>query len=170
MLLPLVKAFWDICLLRSPPQRIPKSGLLQGLAVGSYAVVAFIAGLIDRPVWNALFAAAIHTFLLVGLTHVALWVRDHPERSTQTVTAMAGTSTLVGVLLLPLMRGLHGSTGFVALLQGLLWLGVLVWSIVIVGHILRHAMSVPFLAGNLLAMVYWYISFRVTSALFIQPG
>lgn len=170
MVFSLLKLFWEICLLRAPPQRIPKSWLLQGIALTVYVAASTAVASIDRPLWNALLSGAVDTFLLVGLTHVALWVRDHPERSTQTVTALAGSSALIGFIALPLLASLHDSSGAVAGLQGLLWLGLVVWSILIMGHILRHAMSIPFLAGNMVALVYVYISFKVMNALFLQVG
>ena len=38
------------------------------------------------------------------------------------------------------------------------------WSIAIAGHILRHAMSVPFIVGIVLALVFSWISFVLVRA------
>lgn len=138
--------------------------------MSAYLAVGTLVSAIDLPLWNALLTASVDTFLMVGLTQIVLWVRDHPERGVQTLTALAGTGALVGLISLPLLAGLHAAEGVVLALQGLLWLGLVVWSVVIMGHILRHALAVPMLAGSGVALVYVYISFKVMNALVFQAN
>lgn len=167
-MLQLIKLIWDICVLRAPPQRLPRSVFLEGSTLFVYATVGSAVLWVERPLGNAIAGALFDAFLLVTLTQVALWVRDLPERRTQTVTALAGTGTVISLIALPLFLTAQGASGLAATVETVVWLALSIWNVVIMGHILRHALSVPFPASIGVALVYVYISFKVINILFIQ--
>jgi len=167
-LLVLVKPFLLICLLRAGPRDLPASAFLLGLAlaastVGSTLVAVFLLG----P-WRALLEGIAETLLLGLLTVSLLGVLRLQARIVQTLTALAGSGTLIGLLALPIYawaRGL-GDAEVANPLPTLLLLALLAWSLVVSGHILRQAMAVPFFVGLMVSVMFYWISVTVLTALF----
>lgn len=117
---------------------------------------------------SALLSGLLDTVLLVGLTGTLLYVQRHHSRVVQTVTALAGTGTIVTFIAVPLAGWVHGADraageGGFALLLLLILTG---WSLAIAGHIFRHALSVPYFIGLVLAAAFYWISISVFRALF----
>jgi len=164
----LLKPFFFICLLRSGPRDLPASGLLLGLALaantlGSILVAAFLLG----P-WRAVFEGIAETLLLCLLTVSLLAVLRLRVRVVQTLTALAGSGALIGLIALPIYawaRSLHDAEIDNAL-PGILLLALLAWSLVVAGHILRQALSVRFFLGLVLSVMFYWISVTVLTALF----
>jgi hypothetical protein len=96
-----------------------------------------------------------------------LWIKDLTARSTQTITALAGTGSFFGLISLPILSWLQGIPEDQPSLAGLFLLGLVVWNIAVVGNILRGALDVPLWAGVGISVLYAYTTLRVTSALFI---
>jgi hypothetical protein len=109
--------------------------------------------------------------MLALLYAVMLW-RRLLERFYQAATALAGTGTLFGVLGLPLVYGLLGPEQ----LEGdpsaaiLVWLVLVVWSLVVIAHILRHSLDLPFPLAALAAVLYVAISQQVLGMLSSNGG
>ncbi len=169
-MLRLVLQFWRICLLRAGPQDLPASWALEGAALAAYVAVGTLDGLIQLTLWNALLANVVEAFVLVSITHIVLWIRDLPRRAVQTITALAGSSALLGLIAFPLLSALHVDQGALVVVQALLWLLLVAWQILIYGHILRHALDASLVVGVVVALVYVYILFKVTNALFLQTS
>ncbi len=169
-MLRLIALVWRICLLRAAPQDLPASWTLEGLALAAYVAVGTLDAMVQLAFWNAFLAASVDALVLVGLTHIALWIRDVPRRAVQTITALAATGAFVGLVAFPLLSALHADQGALLAAQGLLWLLLVLWQVLIYGHILRHALELPLLAAAMVALVYFYISFKVMNALFLQTG
>ena len=166
----LLAQFWRLCLLRANPQDLPASVTLELLALAAYVGVGTLDANVQLALWNAFLASAVDAFVLVALTHIALWIRDVPGRAVQTITALAGAGAVLGLIAFPILGALHSDEGALVVLQGLLWLLFVSWQILVYGHILRHALDLPLLAGVMVSLVYFYISFKVMNALFLQAG
>ena len=52
----------------------------------------------------------------------------------------------------------------------ILLLAVVVWSLVVMGHVLRHALSAPLIIGLVVALIFYWIAVSVQNALFPLPG
>lgn len=166
----LFKLFWDICLLRKGPQDLPASQELLKLCLIAYAGSGLLnlwLGLGDTGHGTALLLTIVDVGLLMGLCHAVLQLMGLLERYVQTLTALTGTGTLLQLIVMPLglwyQRELaaNGATDMPALL----WLLLLVWSVAITAHILRHALSVSFGAGMLYALGYLMISWTLADLL-----
>jgi hypothetical protein len=110
----------------------------------------------------------LDTVLLVTLTGTLLYARGRSARIVQTVTALAGTGAIITLLALPLSGWLRGADqaageGGFALLLLLILTG---WSLAIAGHIFRHALSIPYFVGLVLAGAFYWISISVFRSLF----
>ncbi len=149
----LVDLFWQILLLRRGPQDVPDAPVLTGLLAALYVLVSLPLGLTSFGGWGrSLGAVLLELALSAALLFAALQVRGHAARWRQTYAAILGTGTLIGVLALGyrLLGTLLGLTPLADLLD----LAFLVWSLVVLGHILRHALEIPMALAIVLALAY----------------
>ena len=161
-------SFINLCRLRAAPQDLPYSILLMGATLVCY----FLAGLgiasSEQAFGPALLTSVVDVVLLVGLARLALWITNHGARAMQTVTALAGTGTLFELLAWPLIATMQGVTaGAPSTTLSFLLLALIVWNIVVIGHILRHALDMTMWIACGIALLYVYTSMRVMSALYI---
>lgn len=163
LIIPLFKAFLAICLFRKGPQDLPSSALLFKLCLLAYALSGLLVLQFDLSLANALLLVLLDIALLISLIFVALQILGHGNRLLQTLTACVGAGIILNLVALPLSYWDATTTtalqtdepvfGVSALLSMLL----LLWNLVIVAHILRHAFSVAFPVGVLYALSYWII-------------
>ena len=160
----LVKLFWDICALKAAPQDLPASSFLLMLVLAAYFVTGAVVAAFQWPLSQALVAALLDTVFLTIISRVLLWARMLSARFIQTLTALAGSGTVMTLIALPLVlwQGLVGVTDVnVPTLPSWLLMVWMIWNVVVVGHILRHALSTVLPLGIVLAAVYAYITFQL---------
>lgn len=148
---------------------------LQVLVLCLYALLSFFLASLDPRLaesavfqtlaGKALFAAVMDTLMLMGFAWAALWIKDLPERRVQTMTALAGTGVFFQSVALPinyLLIQFGEEVGFLSSAIVLLLLGIVIWSIVVIGHIMRHALDVSFPTGAGAALLYTILSIKVS--------
>ena len=165
----ILNPFIQICLLRQGPQDLPTSGILLAIALTAHTVMS-IAWSISLNAGSALLSGLLDTLLLVVLPATLLYAQGRKSRVIQTLTALAGTGTIITFLALPVSGWLRGADqsageGGLAMIMLLILMG---WSLAVVGHIFRNALSIPYFFGLLLAMLFYGISISAFHALF--PG
>ncbi|HHW76176.1 MAG TPA: hypothetical protein GX399_03950 [Xanthomonadaceae bacterium] len=162
-MLALFNLFLDICLLRKGPQDVPASVPLVKMCLLAYGLSGLLVLLLSTPVPVALLQILLDIVLLSGLLYLALTLRRHPKRFEQTLSALTGTGTLMGLLALPLMTWIvRQQAGGDTALPSLLLLVLMVWSIAIMAHILRHALDTSIWVGALYALGYTFLSWTLT--------
>jgi hypothetical protein len=161
----LITLFFNIMRLKAAPQDLPCSRFLMLACIGSYLLVGIGVSLLDQSLGLALLSASIDTGLLIGLAYLALWIRNYQGRAVQTVTAFTGTGTLFELIGWPLVAWLQQTSGGTTSSLSLLLLLLIIWNIVVIGHILRHAVEIPMWVGSGVALMYVYTSIRVMVAL-----
>ena len=168
---PLIDPFIRICLLRQGPQDLPPSRPLLYLALGLYALSGAVLALAYQPIIQSVALGLSDTLLLTVMTGSLLYVQQRQARFVQTLTALAGTGFLLGVTaLVPTWWWtLAHAGGAEANLPALLLLAIVVWSLFVVGHILRHALSAPLIVGLLVAVVFYWLALTVQDGLFPLP-
>ena len=160
----LIKVFWDICAVKAAPQDLPASSFLLGLALLAYLVTGAVVAAFQWPLSQAILAAFLDTVFLTVLSRVLLWARMLSGRFVQTLTALAGCGAVMTVIALPLVmwQSFVGVTDANApTLPSWLLMIWMIWNVVVVGHILRHALSTVLPLGIGLAAVYAYITFQL---------
>ena len=164
--------FFDVCRLRAAPQDLPTSRSLLIYSLAVYAVLALMLSWIQMTPGKALIAAVFDTLLMGLLSYVVLWARLMPQRWPQTCTALAGSGSILQVVALPitLWQKQFGPEDSMALIPMLLLLVLLFWNLVVVGHILRHALSTNLGVGAVLATIYMYVSLSVMKVLFFSAA
>ena len=165
--MPLLRLFIDICLLRAGPQDLPAAPFLVGLTLAGYAFSGLAVLLPAEGGARAVGMVALDSLLLLAFVAALLRWRGHPARFRQTASALLGSGALLGLLLLPIIALSQAGEGL-AQLASPLWLVLFAWSLTVTGHVLRHALQLPFPAGVLLALVYFVLSLSLVQALF--PG
>ena len=164
----IVNPFIQICLLRQGPQDLPTSGILLTIALTTYTVMSIVWSKISLNATSALLSGLLDTVLLVVLSGALLYAQRRKARLIQTLTALAGTGAIITFLALPVSGWLQGADhaageGKFAVLLLLVLMG---WSLAVVGHIFRHALSVSYFFGLVLAAVFAGISIWAFRSLF----
>jgi len=161
LLLALLHFFIDLCLLRRAPQDLPAAPVL--------LLLVLLAGLMASVLLSvtagarldlALSRAVLDLTLALGVLAAALkWV-GKPARFTQTATALLGADTLLGLLaLLPLTLAGTATGGAWLLLAAALYMALLIWSVLVAAHIVRHAFSIHWLLAACCVMIYEFFAF-----------
>ena len=164
------RAFFSICLLRGKPQDLPNSVELLAVCILAAGVANFLLALFSTAAGSALLASVVEIVLVAFITLAVLKLNRHPERWLKTMMALTGTGFVLSLIALPLffISLQIQAAAFFQLLALLAYLGLVIWNIMIMGHILRHALDTGFGIGVLFALTYIVIT-SVSIALLL-PG
>jgi len=168
----LIELFWEICLLRKAPQDIPYSRelffllLLAGFLVNN---VYLTLSLPEPDIGSVLLVVCIHTVFFLGSLSVLMLVMGYRVRIIQTLSSLLGTDVIISLLAMPVLLAIS----YVPQLAGyfgLILLLLIIWSLVIMAHILRHALSVNFLLAGLFVIGYFMLSIKLVDSLLPATG
>ncbi len=162
----------EICLLRAGPQDLPGASRLLLLMLCGYFLVDLLLAQLSFGFADAVGVSVLDVLLLAVFAHLLLRSTAKLERFNQTLAALAGTGQILGVVALPLIHGLNlaQASGEPAAGLAMLWLLVLIWSLLVLGHILRHALAVSLMTGVGIGVLYSLLSALVVRGLFPQAG
>lgn len=157
----LIETFWNVALRRLGPEDLPDSQLLLGIVLFGYVCV-------QAPLVWFLYGSsfAVLQVILVELLMVSacMWgmlrLAGYPTRFRQTLVALIGTSALLTVLAVPFVawqQAVIAAESDLLLPEFAIWL-ILLWSLVVDGHIISRALSRPFALGLVIAISYFIIS------------
>lgn len=158
--MPLLRLFLDICLFKKGPQDAPASSFLVWLTVGADLLAGVVLSLLDNFAAVSLIQAAAGVLMLAAFVWVSLYLGGKMPRFQQTASAIFGTDALISAAAIPLLA-LRVAMPETQPTVELLMLAVMFWSLAVIAHILRHALSVPLIAGMALALLYAMISYPV---------
>lgn len=167
-MLRLITVWLDICLLRAGPQELPASRVLLWLSLAVYSLVSFFLSQASYPAGIALQMAGMDLALLVVFAVAPLYLLNKSARIGQTLTALAGSGALLGLIALPVIQILADGqdTSEVPPFAALLWLLLFGWSLLVMAHIMRHALSITFPAGLGVAILYMLVAMQLIGAVF----
>jgi hypothetical protein len=178
VLLGYLNLFFEITLFRRAPQDVPASVSLLYAGLIGYALVTFAAMAVQLPRNSALLQALADTVLMALFTWVVLATRSYLPRFRQTLTALAGTGIVLGLIALPVLAWLMRlgdpaqATGAdpAAVIPSLLLLFLMGWSIAVVSFIFRNALESSRAVGVALAVAYLVLSFVLSNLLLANSG
>ncbi len=162
-----IEGFWKICLLKLAPQDLPASGFLMLISTLAYMLINTIGALLILSPMQAILSAILEVALVGAMTQLLLWIKEMGARFQQTFTALMGSGAIIVALALPLSFIQMQVGEQSAVLPSVMILGLMIWNLAIVGHILRNAISSPFFVGVLLAIIYMYVLISVSRSLFL---
>lgn len=162
----------EICLLKAGPQELPATPRFLGLVLIGYFLVDVLVSRLNTSLGTALAISLLDVLLLMAFAQLVLRLFAKPERFNQTLAAMAGAGQLLGLLALPLIHGLGVAQAAGETAAGLAfgWLAVLCWSLLVLGHILRHALAVSLLTGVGIGVLYSLLTLVLMRAVFPAGG
>ena len=171
-MLQLIRAWFDICLLRRAPQELPASGYLLGISLGCYVLVSVLVTSQSYAFTRALLLAAVDLGLLIIFVWSLLYLQSKTARINQTLSALAGSGSLMGLIALPLLLAIGPDKVNEPVPAPLLslWLLLLLWNLIIMAHIIRHALSSSFAIGFGISLLYALLSMQVITTLFSQQA
>lgn len=159
----MIRILFDILRLRSGPQDLPAG---TGLAI--ILVAAWLAqGLLTDQVLNEAESAPRSLFAVlvqVGAVIALLKLSNRAARVPQTISALAGTGFIFGLLAMLLVLQLDPQQPKPGL--ALAYLGLFVWSLMVDGHIYRHALSIKMSLGVLVAVLIFAANYTLMRAIF----
>lgn len=164
----LLLAFFDICRLRRAPQDIPASPQLLALSVTAYALLSCLLQGLSEPVDLAISSALLEIAVLMLFVQFLLLLQGRPARWMQTVTALAGAGVILRLIVLPLylLAGVGSGAALVGYNLAITLMLVLVgWGVVIMGHVLRHALETHPALAFMLALIYLFLLVYLTLTL-----
>jgi hypothetical protein len=159
----LIKFFVELCLLRRPPQDLPASEMLLGLVLVADLVVGVLVGITAGLSWlTSLLQGVAELLLLMVALYAALTQLKLRARFLQAATALLGL-----VAIPPLSLNPTGSQeNDLAALGAFLLLGLVIWGILVTGHILRHTFSITLGQGSAIAVAFQIVAVTLVTSLF----
>lgn len=156
----LFDAFLAICLFRRAPQELPASTTLLGLVLLASMVASLVLARSSLSWSLAFVSAVVETLFMVAAVYLILRLQGLTGRWLKTVTAIAGTNVVLVIISLPLLVWLllAQNQQMNTSLPGLLFLCLIIWNVMILGHIFRHALSTYFPLGVVVALGYYSLS------------
>ena len=160
----LLNFFVDLCLLRAAPQDLPSSSFLLIVMLALNLAVALVM-ILDAQVGilSAFLASLFEAALMLSALYFGLKFHARLARFQQAASALLGSGFLLGLLGLPLVTWSRHSESIEA---GLLLLALFIWSMVVMGHILRHTFDTSLNMGLGIAVMYTLIAWNLTEKLF----
>lgn len=160
----LLNYFIDLCLLRAGPQNLPASSVLLILLAGLNICVGLVMIADARmSVSLALGESLFETLFMLGVLFIGLKAFKKTARFLQSGSALMGCEFLMGLMALPLVSWSRDAETNGA---GFLLLGLVIWSLVVMGHILRHTLEISLASGIGIALLYTLFSWNISFMLF----
>ncbi len=163
--------FVDLCLLRSKPQQLPASSVLLALTlIANVGIGLLLAAKVGYGIDVAWIASLLDSVMLLAFLYGVLVLKKSTPRFVQGGTALMGSMALLNLIAIPLLSLMTPSgeaqpgsqSALLALFIPLMW----IWSMVVIGHILRHVLSTTLAQGIGLGVIYTLFSIMVLRTLF----
>ena len=165
-----VRTLVEMMRLRARPQDLPASDVLLLLTLATVALASLIAVVQLFPLPRGAARVGCDLLVQLGLVRLALQLSGRGARFRQTFTAICGTGSLFVLAALPLYIVLGSEPGdTLATLSTLALLFIYVWSIIVTGHILRHAFDATMALGIGLAVALVVITIAVGATVVPAP-
>ncbi|EXJ14818.1 hypothetical protein [Imhoffiella purpurea] len=165
----LIIFFVELCLLRRPPQHLPASEVLLGIVLVTDLFTGMLVGMTASLSWlESFLQSLVEILLMMSALYLALRQLRLATRFVQSATALLGSGTLLGLLaLLPLSLDPTGSDETdLAALGAFLLLSLVIWGILVTGHILRHSFSITLGQGAAIAIAFEIFAVTFVTSLF----
>lgn len=143
--------FLNICLFRAGPEDIPASIRLMQIVSLAYILLGIVINLLDADLFTSVLVSLADIVILFGFAVILLHFQRKLPRFRQTVMAVMGTSSLLGLLVLPFLALFYQYDDTTQAAGWLLFalMLIMLWSLMVTSHIFRRALncSAPFAVG-----------------------
>lgn len=166
---PLIFVFFQMCLLRHGPRVLPASGFLFVVLMLINMLIALVGFLNDYDPEQAIIRVIADTVTSLGLVATILMLAGKAVRIQQSLMALLGTGSIIGLFSLPFIWLLSASgieSGIIGLICVMILYGLFIWNIVIIGYIFSQALSINLTAGVLTSVAYVFLTLIILHSLF----
>ncbi|NEV61700.1 hypothetical protein [Thiorhodococcus minor] len=165
----LIRFFVELCALRRPPQDLPASDVLLAITLVADIIVGVLVGITaGLSALTSLLQGIAEILIMLTALFVALRQLRMRPRFTQSATALLGSGALLGLIaILPLSMSPTGSQQTdLAALGAFLLLALVIWGIVVTGHILRHTFGITLGQGSAIAVAFEIVTVTIVTSMF----
>ena len=149
-----ISALWDIVLIRRGPRDLAPSWSLLAVLAALYLATSVLGARLAYGAPHAFLRGGLDLVLTVAVFSAVLAFRDRGHRLLQTLSALFGVGIVLAVPDFVLLLLIQSASKSEAVLLQLLAIVLLVWNVVVVGHIVRAALDVRLFTGITVAMTY----------------
>ncbi|MDH5258680.1 MAG: hypothetical protein OEX07_11750 [Gammaproteobacteria bacterium] len=154
--------FWRLSILKASPDHAPAAKSVLHLTVFVYWGLAALFASFSQSLFESFFLALVQTAILMFFTNLSLWIRQYPERASQTLTAVFGAGSIILLASIFLSSNISISIGQSPNILFSLLLVFLVWTVIVYANIFKVSLSIPYFAGLGIALIFVYLSFSIT--------
>lgn len=165
-----IRTFVEICLFRQGPADLPASDGLFKASLLAYLLVGLMVNLLDGGWQMSLWVAVTELILMLAFAGLVLKLARKLPRYQQTVTALAGTGSLLTIIAWPLLwlfYGLEEQAQSSNLLL-LALMAIMLWSLMVHAHIFRQALDIR--PGSAVALTIGYTFLAVVITGLVMSG
>ncbi|WP_152417596.1 hypothetical protein [Methylophaga lonarensis] len=140
----IIRTLTDICLLRAGPEDLPASPVLFRTLLALYFVVGLVVNQLQSKLHDSVLLTGIELLVMMMVVAILLHFRRLNTRYQQTISAMAGTGVLFGIVAWPLLSVIAGSEADfdVSPVVMTLLAMLMIWSLLVTAHIFRRALDI----------------------------
>ena len=152
----IIRTLTNICLLRAGPEDLPASPVLFRTLLALYFVVGLVVNQLQSKLHDSVLLTGVELILMMVVVAILLHFRRLSTRYQQTISAMAGTGVLFGILAWPLLSVIAGSEADfdVSPIIMTLLAVLLIWSLLVTAHIFRRALDIGPGQAVIITVVY----------------
>ena len=130
-----------------------------------YSTVSMLVMVLSYGFPDGMRVALLELAMLAVFVVLLLYLLGKPARIRQTLSALTGAGTLLG---LPALLLVIAAPEQEASPLSMAWLMLLVWNLLVTAHIMRHALSSSLAIGLAVALLYILVSTQVIVTAFPQ--
>ncbi len=168
----IILRFIDICMFKAGPADIPASAWLMKLSLLCYFILSLLINTFEYGFLVSFLASIIEIVFVLFVVNILLQFRGLTNRYFQTVAAIAGTSSCIGIVALPVMMLFHFFEGSedvrVTVLAAWLMILLTLWSLAVTGHIFKQALAIK--QGTAIVIAVAYVILLMTVIRFVITG
>jgi hypothetical protein len=151
------------------PQDLPASRSLMYLTIIAYGLISLLLLWPKLGALVGLLLVIAEIMVISAFIQLILYVKKHPGRFVQALTAVMGAGAVISILMLPLVYGVYTSGG-VEQVSSMVLLAIYIlfaWSLTVNAYIFRFAFDLPnFFIGIVYALGLYILSEVIMAILF----
>ncbi|MEE9321148.1 MAG: hypothetical protein V3U76_11925 [Granulosicoccus sp.] len=163
----LLRQYFNIAFLMGKPQDLP-AGFAQMRIGLTLALVTYVLALVNSfGIGQSLLRAGIDIGCSALALYIALQLVNRPGRFEQAFGGLCGASAFINATAIPVY--LNHQSAEVSATGALAEFVLLVWSLSLLAHVVRHTFEIKLLHSVAIAFFYVVVLMMVMSAMFTSP-
>lgn len=162
----LMRLFWQLCLFQRGPEDVPHSPPLVAVLVAALMLLSVLIVVLFEPLYvvEKLMGSVLALLAWFALLSLLLKFKELGNRLLQTMAACLGTDLVISLISVPLQLAVMSATAETQLgtVSRFGLLSLMIWDILVKGHIYSGALNISRLQGNFLSISIWIIMLLIS--------